>query len=118
LAVVCLACEACSTPWTARVCTSNADGNCKAIDNGQPHQYPVKSANIVHLVNGLTDVAVREPACADNGIGEVDVNVVDRDDLSVTIYCLVDKPSGTMKLTPAPSSSAPSAPALVPAPAH
>jgi hypothetical protein len=48
-------------------------------------------------------MAVREPACA-NGIGEVDVQVVDRDDLQVTFYCLNDTPSGTMTLAPAPAS--------------
>jgi hypothetical protein len=54
------------------MCTSNGSGNCKAVDNGQPHTYTVKSSS-VGPVTGVTDVNVREPACGNNGIGEVDV---------------------------------------------
>jgi hypothetical protein len=92
------------------MCASNASGQCRGVDNGQPHKYSVKSASVGPL-NGTTDLAVHEPACA-NGIGEVDVEVVDRDDLQVIIYCLVDAPSGTMTLpaasTPAPGPRSPS----------
>jgi len=105
-----LACTACpGLAWTARMCAENQSGQCRRVDNLQPHKYAVKSAN-VGPVSGTQDVQVKERAC-DNGIGEVDVQVVDNDDLNVTIYCLVDRPSGTMTLpgtrtdASAPSSS-------------
>jgi hypothetical protein len=111
LAAVCIGNEACGgSAWTARVCTSNVDGNCRAVDNGQPHRHPVNSADIVHLVNGLNDIAVREPACANNGIGEVDVNILDHDHLDLILYCLVDKLTGTMTLPPNPADAAPPPP--------
>jgi hypothetical protein len=95
----------CGSAWTARVCTSNNSGNCRATDSAQPHKYPVKSASL-GPVSGTTDVTVREPACT-NGMGEVDVHVLDGDNLEVTILCLVDAPQGTMTLptatTPQPT---------------
>jgi hypothetical protein len=107
LATACIASEACGgATWTARVCTSNAVGNCEAID-GQSYRYAVKSENVVHSVNGLTDVVVKDPACTGKGIGEVDVNVLDHDHLDVTVYCLIDKPVGVMTI---PAEAAPPPP--------
>lgn len=104
LAAAGLASQACcGSAWTTRVCTSNASGNCKAISNAQPHRYTLKSTSVAPVLHGLSDVSVREPAC-DNGIGEVDVKVVDRDDLEVTVFCLVDASGGGMTLTPAATS--------------
>lgn len=120
VSTACLASQACGgSAWTARVCTSNASGNCKAISNAQPHHYTVKSTGVGPGLTGLTDVSVHEPACQ-NGIGEVDVNVIDRDDLDVTIFCLVDASDGSMTLSPAPPSAvvapSPSASTRAPAP--
>ena len=105
-AILCLACGGCcaAAPWTARVCASNASGNCQPVDL-QPHPHTVKSTS-VGPVTGVTDVDVREPACA-NGMGAVDVQVVDCDDLQVTIHCLNDAPSHTMTLPPAPAPASP-----------
>ncbi|HTQ06568.1 MAG TPA: hypothetical protein VMI54_22065 [Polyangiaceae bacterium] len=98
-------------PWTARVCAANGSGNCRAVDD-DPHVHTVKSTA------GVMDVPVPESSC-NNGIGAVDVKVVDRDDLSVTVHCLVDQPTagdGTMTLGPAPGASTPPPPPSPPAP--
>jgi hypothetical protein len=65
------------------------------VDDLVPHKHFIKSAGVgpVHA----TDVDVRDPAC-DNGIGKVEVEVVDSGDLSVTLYCLVDQSRPTMTL--------------------
>jgi hypothetical protein len=99
MAILSFAPMGCGSAWTARACASNPDGNCRATDTGQPHTYAVKSTV------SATDVAVHEPQCA-SGIGEVDVQVQDRDNLQLTIYCLVDQPAGTMKLSSAPAPAA------------
>jgi hypothetical protein len=96
----------CTTPWTARVCSSNDSGNCRGVDN-QEHTHTLKSAG-GGPVTGLTDVEVHEPACGSNGMGAVDVQVVDDDELFVTIHCLVDKPSGTIALPEAAAAASPS----------
>jgi hypothetical protein len=109
--VLAIASQGCGgSVWNARVCASNASGNCRGVDNGLPHTYPVKSSSIGPL-HGTSDVAVKDPSCT-NGIGEVDVEVDDADNLKVTLYCLVDAPGGTMTLpaarhdAPAPAPSA------------
>jgi hypothetical protein len=71
------------------------------VDYGQPHEHDVKSKTI-GPVTGLTDVAVRDPSCA-KGMGEVDVEVVDHDDLHVIIYC--DRDASTRTTTPMASAS-------------
>lgn len=106
LSAVLLGCA--GEPWTARVCSSNASGNCSGVDNTPHGPYPVKSA-----LGGVADVDVHEPACGSNGIGAVDVKVVSHDELQVTVHCLVDTPTGTMTLpetssaTPPPSGGEP-----------
>ena len=107
VAVLCAATPlGCGSAWTARACASNPDGNCRATDTLQGHSYSLKSPV------GVMDVNVAEPHCT-SGIGAVAVTVQDRDDLQMTLYCLVDQPvgkpalpTGTMTLTPAPASSA------------
>jgi len=107
VAVLCASLAGCTYPWTARVCSSNNSGNCRGVDN-QPHEYTVKSTSI-GPVRSVTDVNVKEPACGTNGIGAVDVEVVEQDELKVTIHCLVDAPSGTMTLSQ-PSAATPQPP--------
>ncbi|HYP98326.1 MAG TPA: hypothetical protein VER96_06610 [Polyangiaceae bacterium] len=127
-----MGCAACGGPWTARVCSSNASGACRGSSPFSTH-YTASSFNVVKLANGLTDVQVRDPSCP-NGIGSLDVTVVDADTLDINVYCLSDQPpvgggtmtlpptgaphpaptsapppppSGTMTLTPAPTTAAP-----------
>ena len=114
LVLVCSACAACGGPWTARVCSSNPSGNCRGV-SPLPDHYTAKSVNAAPVVNGVTDVQVRDPDCP-NGIGSVDVTVLDRNDLDIAVYCLSDSPAasgGTMTLPTAASAHSPA-----PAPAH
>ncbi len=91
----------CGSAWTARACTAyDSSGNCKGVDTLASVSYEAKSASI-GPVTGLTDVTVRDPRCQTNGIGAIDVKVVDRGDLQLTMYCLPDRPNGAMTLTPA-----------------
>lgn len=102
-----LACAACGGPWTARVCAANASGSCRG-STPFGDRYMAKSLNAVKLVNGLTDVDIKDTKCP-NGIGALEATVVDRDTLDINVYCLSDQPSpagGTMTLAPA----APAAP--------
>ena len=121
LLVTGLTCAACGGPWTARICASNPSGNCSGV-TPFPEHYKASSANVVKLVNGLTDVQVRDPSCP-NGIGSLDVTVVDRDTLDINVYCLSDKPppaGGTMTLPAASGTmTLPAAPSAQPAqPSH
>lgn len=105
LAIACMACAACGGPWTARICSSNPSGNCRGV-SPFPDHYSAKSVNAAPVVNGITDVQVRDPACP-NGIGSVDVTVLDRNDLDIAVYCLSDSPApsgGTMTLPTAASA--------------
>jgi hypothetical protein len=118
LLVACGALQACGGAWTARVCSSNTSGNCNGVTPFAKH-YTVKSAHVGPIVNGITDVQVRDPDCP-NGFGTVAVTVVDRDTLDVELYCLSDRPAnaatpseGTMTL-PAP----PDTPAATPKPSY
>jgi hypothetical protein len=95
--------QACGGAWTARVCSSNTSGNCSGV-SPFPKHHMVKSAHVGPVVNGITDVQVREPDCP-NGFGELAVTVVDRDTLDLVVYCLSDRPAaagtnseGTMTL--------------------
>jgi hypothetical protein len=106
--------QACGGAWTARVCSSNASGNCNGV-SPFPKHHRIKSAHLDPVVNGLTDVQVREPDCP-NGFGELAVTVVDRDTLDLVVYCLSDRPAnagtdpeGTMTL-PAPTDVPPATP--------
>ena len=106
--------QACGGAWTARVCSSNASGNCNGV-TPFPKHHVVKSAHVGPVVNGITDVQVREPDCP-NGFGEVAVTVIDRDNLDLIVYCLSDRPAnagtppeGTLTL-PSPLDAPPAAP--------
>jgi hypothetical protein len=111
-ALLAMACSAgCGSAWTARMCASNASGNCRGVDIGQPHGYPV-SSTFARVVPGGADAKVRVPQCP-SGIGEVDVTVVDRDNLQVTVYCLTDSQPGPTTMTLPAATSRP-----VPAPTN
>jgi hypothetical protein len=99
-----IALSGCWSPWTARVCEAR-DGNCRATDIADKHQYTLSSKNIGPL-SGLTDVQAKDQSCS-NGIGAVDVDVHDRDKLTVTIYCLNDHstPGSPPRLTLDPGAS-------------
>ena len=107
-----LALPACGGAWTARICTSNASGNCNGV-TPFPKHHQVKS------VQGFTDVKVQDPDCP-NGFGEVAVTVIDRNNLDLVVYCLSDRPAnspttseGTLTLPETPGTPTPA-----PAPAH
>jgi hypothetical protein len=114
LALAVVALEACGGVWTARICSSNASGNCNGVSPFAKH-YTVESAKVGPIVGGLTDVQVRDPDCP-NGLGELAVTVIDRDHLDVAVYCLSDRPAnaaapseGTLTLPspPAPPEAPP-----------
>jgi len=101
--------QACGGAWTARVCSSNASGNCSGV-SPFPKHHVVESAHVGPVVNGITDVQVREPSCP-NGFGEIAVTVIDRDHLDLVVYCLSDRPAnagtnseGTMTLPTSPDA--------------